>query len=53
LLLTGKKWPVIYEIDLYKKIVYDLKRDKKLSDYFSDLRKNAKISINKKYLKEK
>lgn len=39
-------------VPLYKKIVYDLKRDKKLSDYFSDLRKNAKISINKGAIKD-
>jgi len=35
----------------YKKIVYDKKRDKILEGYFAGLRKNAKIKINKKYLK--
>lgn len=35
---------------LYKKVVYDQKRDKLLEDYFSGMRKSAKISINKKLL---
>jgi len=36
---------------LYKKIVYDIKRDKILAKYFMDLRKSAKVKINKQYLK--
>jgi peptidyl-prolyl cis-trans isomerase C len=36
---------------LYKKIVYDRKRDAILAKYFSDLQKNAKIDINQKYMK--
>lgn len=35
---------------LYKKIVYDQKRDRILDDYFDGLRKSAKIKINKEYL---
>lgn len=36
---------------LYKKIVYDQKRDQLLENYFSTLRKNANISVDKKHLK--
>jgi parvulin-like peptidyl-prolyl isomerase len=41
------------EVDpaLYKKIVYDIKRDKILEDYFADQRKSAQIKINKELLK--
>lgn len=41
------------EVDpaIYKKIVYDQKRDKILEDYFADGRKNAQIKINKEFLK--
>jgi parvulin-like peptidyl-prolyl isomerase len=35
----------------YQKIVYDSKRDQVLAGYFSNLRKNASIKIEKKYLK--
>ncbi len=35
----------------YKKIVYDQKKDKVLSNYFASLRKNARIEINDKLLK--
>jgi len=35
---------------LYKKIVYDIKRDKILEDYFADLRKSATVNINKSVL---
>lgn len=35
---------------LYKKIVYDKKRDKILEEYFADLRKSATIKINKEAL---
>ncbi len=37
---------------LYKKVVYDQKRDKLLENYFSGMRKNAKISVNKKLLED-
>lgn len=36
---------------LYKKIVYDQKRDKILEQYFSELRKSANVKINKEFLK--
>lgn len=41
------------EVDpaLYKKIVYDQKRDKILEEYFADARKGAQIKINKELLK--
>ncbi len=41
------------EVDpaLYKKIVYDQKRDKILEEYFADARKSAQIKINKEFLK--
>lgn len=34
--------------DLYKKIIYDMKRDKILNAYFEQQRNKAKVSINKK-----
>ncbi len=37
---------------LYKKIVYDKKRDKILENYFASRRKKAKVNVNKKHLKE-
>lgn len=37
---------------LYKKIVYDIKRDKILEDYFAELRKGANININKEVLNQ-
>lgn len=36
---------------LYKKIVYDQKRDKILDEYFESERKSAQIKINKEFLK--
>lgn len=36
---------------LYKKIVYDKKRDAVLAKYFDDLRKGANISVKKKLIK--
>jgi len=41
------------EVDpaIYKKIVYDQKRDKILEEYFAEGRKNAQIKINKEFLK--
>lgn len=40
------------EIDssLYKKIIYDTRRDKIIEDYFAGLRKEGTIKIEKKYL---
>ena len=37
--------------NLYRKIVYDQKRDKLIQNYFNNLKKNASIKIEKKYLK--
>lgn len=37
---------------LYKKVVYDTKRDKILVTYFSSMRKKAKIQVNKKVLND-
>lgn len=37
--------------NLYRKIVYDLKRDEIISNYFKNLQQNASIKIEKKYLK--
>lgn len=41
------------EVDpaIYKKIVYDQKRDKILEEYFAEGRKSAQIKINKEFLK--
>ncbi len=41
------------EVDpaLYKKIVYDQKRDKILEEYFAEARKGAQIKVNKELLK--
>lgn len=36
--------------ELYKKIVYDQKRDKILDEYYSELRSKATIAINKQFL---
>lgn len=36
---------------LYKKVVYDQKRDKILDAYFAELRKSAQVKINKELLK--
>ena len=36
---------------IYKKIVYDQKRDKILEEYFAEGRKSAQIKINKEFLK--
>jgi peptidyl-prolyl cis-trans isomerase C len=36
---------------LYKKIVYDVKRDKILEEYFDSQRKSAQVKINKELLK--
>jgi peptidyl-prolyl cis-trans isomerase C len=41
------------EVDpaIYKKIIYDQKRDKILEEYFAEGRKTAQIKINKEFLK--
>lgn len=36
--------------EMYKKLIYDIKRDKILEEYFSKLRNTAKISIDKRHL---
>ncbi len=48
--LGVKEWK---EVDpaIYKKIVYDVKRDKILDEYFTESRKGAQIKINKELLK--
>lgn len=38
------------DMELYKKIVYDVKRDKILEDYFADKRKKAKVKVYTKEL---
>ena len=49
--LGVKEWKDV-DPALYKKIVYDQKRDKMLDEYFADSRKGAQIKIvNKEYLK--
>ncbi len=37
-------------VDMYKKIIYDVKRDKIIEAYFKKARKKAKITINNKHL---
>lgn len=38
------------DMNMYKKIIYDIKRDKILEDYFASFRKKAKIVIHKENL---
>lgn len=45
-----KEWKDV-DATIYKKIVYDLKRDKILDEYFAESRKGAQIKINKELLK--
>lgn len=49
--VTGEKTYKQIDNKLYKKIVYDIKRDKILEDYFAKQRKQAKIKIDSKKLK--
>ncbi|MBD66953.1 MAG: hypothetical protein CME62_17250 [Halobacteriovoraceae bacterium] len=49
--ITGKKEYKQIDQDLYKKIVYDIKRDEILENYFDKLRAKANVKINKKDLK--
>lgn len=44
-----KEWKDV-DPAIYKKAVYDLKRDKVLEDYFAQNRKSAQIKINKEFL---
>jgi parvulin-like peptidyl-prolyl isomerase len=37
--------------DMYRKIIYDIRRDKILDEYFASLKKSASININKDLLK--
>ncbi|MEX0797872.1 MAG: peptidylprolyl isomerase [Bacteriovoracaceae bacterium] len=37
--------------DMYKKIIYDMKRDKMIENYFAGLRKQSKVKVVKKHLK--
>lgn len=48
--LGVKEWKDA-DLALYKKIVYDQKRDKILDEYFAEARKTAQIKINKELLK--
>lgn len=48
-IVAVKKFDQI-EKDLYRKIVYDIKRDKIIADYFKGLRSKAKIKIDKNVL---
>lgn len=50
--VTGVKDYEQIDKDMYKKIIYDIKRDKILDSYFKDLQKKAKIKINKKVFNE-
>ncbi len=49
-ILGVKEWKDV-DPALYKKIVYDIKRDKILDEYFADSRKTATIKINKDLIK--
>lgn len=48
--ILGEKTGEQINKDLYKKIIYDIKRDERIDSYFAKLRKQAKIKINKKQL---
>ena len=48
--VLGKKNIDQIEKNMYKKIIYDKKRDKILTNYFADMRNKAKIKINKEHL---
>ena len=49
--VLGEKTAEQINKDMYKKIIYDIKRDEILEKYFANLRKQAKVKIEKKYLK--
>lgn len=48
--LGVREWKEV-DSSIYKKIVYDQKRDKFLEEYFAENRKGAQIKINKEFLK--
>lgn len=48
--LGVREWKEV-EPALYKKIVYDIKRDKIIESYHAEARKTAQIKINKEFLK--
>lgn len=48
--LGSKEWKDV-DPALYKKIVYDQKRDKILEEYFAESRKTAQIKVNREHLK--
>ena len=50
-LVTGEKEYKQIDQNLYKKILYDDKKDKILKDYFAKKRASAKLKINKKEIK--
>jgi parvulin-like peptidyl-prolyl isomerase len=49
--VTGKKEYKQIDMNLYKKIIYDVQRDKILAKYFQGKRKSAKLKVFKKNLK--
>lgn len=49
-MVTGEKTYEQIDKDLYKKIIYDEKRDAILAKYFADKRKASKVKINKQEL---
>lgn len=50
--ILGKKTAEQINKDMYKKIIYDIKRDKIVDNYFAGLRKKANIKIEKKHLEQ-
>lgn len=48
--ILGKKTAEQINKDMYKKIIYDIKRDKIVDNYFAGLRKQATVKIDKKQL---
>ncbi|MBC77289.1 MAG: hypothetical protein CME64_14860 [Halobacteriovoraceae bacterium] len=49
--ILGEKTAEQINTDMYKKIIYDIKRDKIVGNYFDNLKKKAKIKVFKKNLK--
>lgn len=49
--ITGIKKFSDINMKVYKKILYDIKRDKIIANYFEDMRNGASVKINKQYLK--
>lgn len=48
--ILGEKNSEQINKEMYKKIIYDIKRDKILDNYFAGLRKGADVKVEKKYL---